>query len=440
MIFEDMNPKKVQAIKKFLGDKKALIADDKKTTRTTLKKILTKFGVKVQHIFIADNNSDASEIINDLKIDIVFAGYNVGSEKGIDLLNTHMNVFPNRQRAIFSLISGPNSIASSCLILDTEADDYIAEPFTTKSIADSFLKIVERKITSSPFLNAYHKTKELIFLNELDTARKIIEPLKLGQNHLDEIYYLEARVFQEEGNTEEALKLFEMALEVNDSHYLSLKSLVEEYSNLKMWKNAYTHTIKLLNNYPINPENLPELIRLSIANQQYEDLIKYAEFFSGLEVQSPCLKTNIAASLVICSNYFMKNKERDKGVKTLLEAVKHSSGKFSILEKIISIFIEYKEVKLAYDILNQFEPLHGENPSYRNLEIQIDYCNKDIKSVLKKGIPLAESGAANIEVYEVVILSSIQAQRKTNSIIHLIDKAAAKFPERSKYFQSMYKE
>ncbi len=440
MIFEDMKPKKVEAIKKFLADKKVLVVDEKKTTRTTLKKIFTEFGVKVQHIFIADNNSDAVEIINDLKIDIVFADYQVGNEEGIDLLSTHMAIFPNRQRAIFTLISGPNSIASSSLILDTEADDYIAEPFTSKSISESFLKILERKITSSPFLNAYHKTKELIYLNEFETARKIIEPLKQGNNHLDEVYYLEGKIFLAEENTQEAIKLFEMALQENESHYLSLKTLAEEYSKLKKWKDAYTHTIKMLNHYPINPANLPELIRLSIANQQYEDLVKYAEFFSKLEVQSPCIKTNIAASLVICSRYFLKNKERDKGVKTLLEAVKHSSGKLAILEKIILLLIEFEEVKLAYDILNQFDSVHGENPSYRNLEIQIDYCNRDIQSVLKKGIPLAESGVANIDVYEVVILSSIKAQRKANSIMHLIDKAIAKFPESSKHFQSMYKE
>lgn len=440
MIFEEMNPKKVEAIKKFLGDKKALIIDDKKTTRSTLKKILTTFGVKIQHIFIADNNSDACEIINDLKIDIVFAGYNIGEYKGIDLLTTHMNVFPNRQRAMFSLISGPNSIASSSLILDTEADDYIAEPFTTKSLSESFLKIVERKMASSPFLNAYHKIKELIVLNDFENARKLLEPLKKGDHHLDEVYYLEARVFQEEGNTEEALRLFESSLEINSTHYLSLKCLAEEYSNIKMWKKAYAHTVNLLNNYPINPERLPELIRLSIANQQYEDLIKYAKFFSELEVQSPCIKTNIAASLVICSRYFFRNNEKEKGRNTLLEAVKHSSGKLSILENIISISIENKEVKLAYDVLNQFEPIHGDSAVFKNLEIQIDYCNKDIKNVLKKGIPLAESGAANIQVYEVVILSSIMAQRKTNSIIHLIDKAVAKFPESSKHFQSMYKE
>ncbi|PIK15009.1 hypothetical protein [Halobacteriovorax sp. JY17] len=440
MIFDDMNPKRVEAIQSYLENKKVLIAETKKTTRTTLKKILSTFGIKVQHIFIADNNSDACEIINDLKIDIVFAGFEVQDQKGIDILKTHLNIFPNRQDAIFSLISGPNSIASSCLILDTEADDYIAEPFTAKSIAESLLKTIERKMNATPFIKSYHSIKEAIFLNDLERAKKELAPLAEGFDNLDEIFYLDARIHQEEGNLEEALKLYEQSLEVNHAHYHSLKALAEEYSNIKMWKKAYTHTIKLLKHYPINPDNLPSLIRLSIANHQYEDLIKYAEFFRSLEVQSPSIKTNIAASLVICSKFFLRNGERQKGIKTLLEAVKCSSGKLSILENIISTFIEHKEVKLGFEVLRQFESLHGENPLYKSLEIEIDYCNKDINSVLKKGIPLAESGVANIKVYEAVILSSIKAQRKTNSIIHLIDKAVAKFPDSSKHFQSMFKE
>ncbi|ATH06999.1 hypothetical protein BIY24_03325 [Halobacteriovorax marinus] len=440
MIFEDMNPKKVELIKSYLENKKALIVDNKKTTRTTLKKIFTNFGIKVQHIFVADNNSDACEIINDLKIDIVFAGYEVQGQKGIDILKTHMNVFPNRQNSIFTLISGPNSVASSCLVLDTEADDYIAEPFTAKSLSESFLKTVERKMERSPFLNFYHAIKEAIFLNNLDRAKIILEPLKQKLDNLDEVFYLDARIHQEEGNIEEALKLFEQSLEVNHAHYLSLQALATEYSNLKMWKKAYDHTAKILKHYPINPDNLPELIRLSIANHQYEDLIKYAEFFRSLEVQSPSIKTNIAASLVICSKFFLRTGDRQKGIKTLLEAVKCSSGKLSIIENIIMTFIEYKEVKLGFDVLRQFESLHGDNPLYQSLEIQIDYCNQDINSVLKKGIPLAESGAASIQVFEAVILSSIKAQRKTNSIIHLIDKAVAKYPDSSKHFQSMYKE
>lgn len=440
MIFEDMNPKKVQLIKSYLESKKALIIDTKKTTRTTLKKIFTSFGIKAQHIFIADNNSDACEILNDLKIDIVFAAYEVQGQKGIDILNTHMNTSPNRQDAIFTLISGPNSIASSCLVLDTEADGYIAEPFTAKTISESFLKTIERKMKRSPFLNSYHKIKECIFLNDLASAKRLLEPLKLGVDDLDEVFYLEAKICQEEGDTESALKLYEQALEVNHTHYHALKALAETYSNIKMWKEAYKHTTKQLKHYPINPENLPELIRLSIANHQYEDLIKYAEFFRELEVKSDSVKTNIAASLVICSKFFLRTGEREKGIKTLLEAVKCSSGKLSIIENIINTFIEYKEVKLGYDILKKFESLHGDNPLYKSLEVEIDFCNQDINSVLQKGIPLAESGKASVKVYEAVILSSIKAQRKTNSIIHLIDKAVAKYPDSSKHFQSMYKE
>ena len=339
MIFEDMPPAKVEAIKTYLEDKSALIVETKKTTRTTLKKILSSFGVKIQKIFIADNIVDGSEMIKDLKIDIVFAGYEVQKSKGIDLLTSHLEVHPNRQNAIFSLVSGPNSIASSCLVLDTEADEYIAEPFTAKSLSESFLKAIERKMNKTPFLNAYHSIKEAIHLGDLNSAKNLLAPLSEGFDDLDEVFYLSARVAHAEGNLEEALKLYEQTLEVNHAHYHALKTLAQEYSNIKMWGKAYTHTIKLLKHYPINPDKLPELIRLSIANHQYEDLIKYAEFFRGLEVQSPAIKTNIAASLVICSKYFLRSGEREKGLKTLLEAVKSSSGKLSIIENIISTFI-----------------------------------------------------------------------------------------------------
>ncbi|OUR98529.1 hypothetical protein A9Q84_03710 [Halobacteriovorax marinus] len=439
MIFEDMDPKVVANINNFLGDKKALIVDARKTSKSTVKKMLVASGVKMSHIFNATSLSDARDIIIDLKIDIVITASEVQKEKGMKLIEDHQKVFPNRSAAIFILMSEANSPASACAILDTEIDDYLAEPFTAKSLAENFINIVQKKMETSNFLTFYHRVKEHIFLNKLDEAEDDLLQLMQIEDYLDETFYLEGLINKKHGDFEKSLLSFKKSVEVNPRHYLSLQELIDGHTKLKQYAKAYEFSFASLKNYPIDPEKLPNLIRLSLTNQKYEDLIRYAKFFSSLDEQCPATKTSIAASLVLCSKYFFNNDNRKQGIQTLLEAVKASSGKLSILHNIIETFIANKESKLAYEILNKFSPLHGKNPIFKLLEIEICFILEDVQTVLTKGIPLAESGHANKKVFEAVIVSSIKTDRKKSSIENLIDKAQTKFPDSIDYFSSLYK-
>jgi tetratricopeptide (TPR) repeat protein len=438
MILEDLPEKELSQIKNFYLNKKVLIIEEKKTSRGTIKRILTTFGVKVTNIDTVDNLSHAKEILSERKFDVVFCNSIFKEKDATFLVEDHVNKFPNRAKVLFVLISSPNSVAATCKILDSEIDDYIAEPFSSHSLTESLLKLTKRKMNNTKSYLEYHKAKSYLYLNDLENAELSIEELKKEKSYVDEALYLEGKLYCKHGDLETSLFFYEKVLKTNPKHYLSLKELINGYTQLKDFEKAYDYSKALLSVYPINPSNLPELIRLSLLNKKYEDLINYSKFFHSLEEKSPSIKTTIAASLVICGKFFFETDDRAQAIQTLLEAVKASSGKLSIIQNIVQILMNNEEVRIAYEVLMNFEPLHGHDISYQVLEIELCYLNNDSKTVLRKGLPLIQKGVIEKSLFTAVIKSSVKANRTEKNIQDLIDKANQHFPTSSDFFNSLF--
>ncbi|WP_127718126.1 hypothetical protein [Halobacteriovorax sp. HLS] len=439
MMLDQLPPNEQKAITDFFRNKTALIVEEKKTAKGTIKKMLISFGVHISKIETAESIKHAKSLIKAMKHDIVFCNEKISEVSAIDLIDLHSKLYPNRSNLLYALIGSPNSVASACKILDSEIDDYIAEPFSATSIAESFLKLTKRKMNTSVGYTQYHQAKAALSENDLDKAEQCIEILKEDFDYADEAYYLEGKLYLQHGDEQTSLLFFEKALEINFKHYSSLKELIKGYQVLGKNVEAYETTKKLLANYPINPSLLPDLIRLSLLNKQYDDLLNFSKFFQSLDEKSPSLRTNIAASLVICGKYYFESGNNTKAIQVLLEATKSSMGKLQIIQNIVQTLILNKEVKVARDILYKFEPLHANDENYQILEVELASYNNDNTTVSKKGLPLIQKGIVNKTLYQAVIKTSIQTNRKKDFINELIDTAIGHFPSDATLFKGLYK-
>lgn len=437
MSLDELPEKELVMIKNFYSNKRALIIEDKKTSRGTIKRILTSFGIKVTNIDKAETISNAKEMLLERRFEVVFCNSIIREKDATFLIDHHVETFSNRSKVLFVLVSSPNSVAATCKILDSEIDDYIAEPFSSNSLTDSLIRLTKRKMNNSKSYLEYHKAKSFLISGDLENAEKSIDILKTKSDYADEALYLEGKLYLKHGDLETSLLFFEKAIELNSKHYLSLKELIKGYRELKESEKAYDTSKLLLSNYPINPANLPDLIRLSLLNKKYEDLINYSTFFHSLEEKCPSIKTTIAASLVICGKFFFENDDNAQAIQTLLEAVKASSGKLSIIQNIVHILMKHGQVKIAYEVLMNFEPLHGNDKSYQILEIELCSLNNDVKTVLRKGLPLAQKGVVDRNLYIAVIKCSVKAKRNEQNISNLILMAIKHFPEDESYFNSL---
>ena len=439
MNFDQLSEQEQKQYTDFFSTKRALIIEDKKTARATIKKSIILFGVKVSNIETAETIKAAKSFIEGREFDLVFCNSEIKEQDATGLIDFHTKKVPNRAQVLYILISTPNSLASACKILDTDIDDYIAEPFSTTSFNESLLKLTKRKLNTSKGYLEYHKAKSDLYKNNLEEAESSIDYLKQDFDYADEAYYLEGKLYHQHGDKEIALLLFEKALEINNRHYPSLKLMIQGLTEIGKYEKAYEYTKKLLAHYPINPSQLPELIKLSLLNKQYDDLINYAKFFHNLEEKCPSIKQTIAASLVLCGKFFFESGDKSKAIQTLLEAVKASSGKLSILQNIIQTLMNNNELTVARDILQKFEPLHGQQHSFQVLEVELHSLNNDTKSVLSKGLPLTQKGIIDSSLYKAVIQGMIQDKRKKENIDELIENAIKYFPNDEAIFKNFYK-
>jgi tetratricopeptide (TPR) repeat protein len=439
MNLDQLPPNELLELKTFFKNKKALIIEDKKTARGTIKKSIIFFGVNVSNIETADSIEKATALLENNSFDLVFCNSEIKEKDATHLVDLHTKTNPNRAKVLYILISTPNSLASACKILDSDIDDYIAEPFSATSFNESLYKLTKRKMNKTKGYIEYHNAKACLYKNDLVEAEKSIDYLKEDFDYADEAYFLEGKLYLQHGDLETSLLLFEKALEINHKHYPSLKVLIKGLTELERYGEAYAVTKKLLEHYPINPSQLPELIKLSLLNKKYDDLMNYAKFFHNLEEKCPSIKTTIAASLVLCGKYFFDSGDKTKAIQTLLEAVKASSGKLSIIQNIVLTFMKYDELTIARDVLHKFEPLHGHQVSYQVLEVELHSLNNDTNSVLRKGLPLAQRGIVDKSLYTAVIKGMVKANKKQDIIEELVENAIKHFPKEESLFKSLYK-
>jgi len=118
---------------------KVLVVDDFQTIRNIMKSILKKLGLT--NIVEADNGSSALNVLQNHKIDLVFADCNMPGMSGIELLKA-VRADENLKHIPFIMVTAEAQKARILEAIKAGVSAYVIKPFTIDIIKDRLSKIM----------------------------------------------------------------------------------------------------------------------------------------------------------------------------------------------------------------------------------------------------------------------------------------------------------
>lgn len=139
----------------YAGYKKlhALIVDDFDSFRMTVSKMLQEMGVTA--IDTASNGAEALRLCRAKMYDLILCDHNLGrgrtGQQVLEELRYHKILDPT---AVFILISAESSRSMVMAAFDSEPDEYLAKPITTRSLQRRLDRLMSRRDKLAPFHRA----------------------------------------------------------------------------------------------------------------------------------------------------------------------------------------------------------------------------------------------------------------------------------------------
>lgn len=437
MSYFDPQDKKNKPVLDYFENKTWLIADSSAQTRASIKKALYMLGAKMNSMFDADNITDAESIIVTKKPNFVFGAHQVNGGLLTSLFKLHLKNVPNRLNAGFFLLAEETAVSDIAVALEYEMDGIVSLPYTGFTIVDTVLSGMTRKIYPSAYILKLEEARQLYLKEEQAKATDaFIAAIEL-HTHPYEAYFFLGQIYQDNNLLEKAKVAFEESLFHNSDYFRTLKHLGTLYYQTKDFKKAYEINFMMAKKYPILPEKIPELIRLSIINKKYEDINNYLKLFSEMKTTNTDTQVSLSAGLAVLGKYFVHNKETEKGVNALKAAYKFSNGKYEILDNIMNTFEECRSLEVLLELFDSTD-LSQWSDNVQGLYFHtLHLVSSDDAMVLSIGEQLLRKKIKNIHVYRGLIERGIKMHRKVGNIEGLVLEAIKNFPDRKEEFEKM---
>ncbi len=438
MSFFDPQDKKNKPILDYFENKIWLIVDNSAGTRSSVKKALTMIGAKQANMLDADNINDAVAMLTSKKINFVLGSYAVNGGFLTSLFSVHMKSMPNRLNAAFFLLAEEENVSDIALGLEYEMDGIVTLPYTGFTIIDTVLEGVTRKITPTPYTIKLEEGRQAFLLGNSDLATEHFSNALQMHTHPYEAFFYLGQIYQEKNLQDQARVAFEESLFHNSDYFRALKNLGTLYYQTKDYKKAYDINFLMAQKYPILPEKIPELIRLSIINKKYEDINNYLKLFSEMKTTDAATQVSLSAGLAVLGKYFINHNEKDKAIDALKAAYKFSNGKYEILDNIMKTMEEGQCMPVLLELFDSTDlSLWGENVQGLYFHT-LNHVSHDDAMVISVGEQLLRKKIKDIHIYRGLIERGIKMHRKIGNIEALVLEAIKTFPESKDEFEKMF--
>ncbi|MCK5312758.1 MAG: response regulator [Desulfobacteraceae bacterium] len=119
---------------------KVLVVDDFATMRRILKNILKQLGFK--NLVEADDGTTAWDILEEQKIDLVLADWNMPKMTGLELLKK-VRASENYAKVPFLMVTAEAQKQNVIEAVQAGVSNYVVKPFTAEAISDKLEKILK---------------------------------------------------------------------------------------------------------------------------------------------------------------------------------------------------------------------------------------------------------------------------------------------------------
>lgn len=437
MSFFDPTDKKNKPVLDYFENKTWLIVDSSASTRTSIKKSIAQIGAKMSNMIDADNLKDAQTAMQTKRPHFVIGANHVNGGDLSSLYSVHIQSKPNRLDAGFFIIAEEETISEIAVSLEYEMDGIVALPFTGFTIIDTVLAGTKHKINPSPYVTKLEEGRTAFLDNKLERASELLTNALELHEHPYEAYFFLGQIYNSYNLIERALVAFEESLFHNSDYFRALKKLSKLYFQTKDYKKAYDINFIMAQKYPILPEKIPELIRLSIINKKYEDINSYLKVFKEMKSANAETQISLAAGLAVLGKYFINNNDSAKGIEALKTAFKFSNGKYEILNNLMKTLEECQRLNIMLELFESTDlELWPDNVQALYFHT-LHRLSSDNALVIALGEQILRNKVKDPSIYVGLIERSINMHRKIGTIESLVLEACRYFPERKNEFEQL---
>jgi CheY-like chemotaxis protein len=431
-----------EIFQKFIETRKILIADSSSTQRSSLGNILSGLGARGNLIKVASSYEDAMNEMESHKPNIVIVDYDLGQRCGLDLLQHHRANNPDSQKSLFILVTGNNSQSAVARAAEEDVDAYLLKPYTANTLRAQIMKTALTKINPSQYTSKINQGKELMKEGELDKAVECFkEAVKLEQSPVLAFYYI-GYVNQVKKALEAAEGSYEKGLEINKIHYKCMVGLFDLFSNQKRYEDAYDVAKKISQYFPANPQRLTQVLKLAIFTQSYDDVEKYYQVFTKIDVRNEEVIRYVCAALVVCGKYYLQKKVPSRALELFNKAAVTGAGRGKTLGEIITALVEFRMAKEAEAYLARFPADQQSGGTYQGLRllIQDELAPAGAGGVIiAQGRDLIAKGVRDPLLHEVMIRRSLKESLR-DAAESLLAEAIKNWPEKKAKFDQVFQE
>ena len=422
----------------FLSRRKALIFDYASGARTTVRKLLTTHGMPAKNISSADSYEEALEKLATLKPQIAFIDYELkAGQNGLDFFKAFKALHPNRVETLFFLISEKGSDSLASRIAEEEVDSLVVRPFTYVSFEELFLEIVVTKIKPTDYLKIIEEGKTLLAANKAQEALTLFAKAKTLDPKPGLACYHEGMAYKALNQLDKMRACFEEGLETDPIHYKCLFGLFDLLMEAKDHKAAYAIGAKINQNHPINPNRIPDFVRLSVVNKYYDDILNYYQIFATLDESDANIALYIAAGLVICAKALLKSGNVKDALNALTKAETVCQKKPSVLKEILLTLFSGEQFDEAERRLSKYPDEVKNAPEILVAELTALEKRAQPAQILQRCLDVIKQGVKQFQIYDIAIKQSVTLKRGKSTIEELIQDAGAAFPDKTNHFQNL---
>lgn len=435
----DPKDKNNKYILEYFEPKHWLIIESSSSSRVSIKKTLTQIGAQMSNMIDADNIVDAEKLMVEKKPHFIITNKIVSGMSSLSLFNLHLKTNPNRIKAGFFVITEENSLAEVAWALEYEMEGIISLPLNGATVIRTVLEGVKRKINPTQYTTKLEEGRTIYIDDQLDKALELIRNAVQLDEHPYESYSLIGEIYTKKKLTKEAITSFEESVKHNSKFFKSLNRLSYLYYQEKDFKKSYDMNLLMVQRFPVSPERIPDLIRLSIINKKYEDILNYFKLFQGIQNPSIEMQNYLSAALAILGKYFVSTHDTERAVEALRDAFKFSNGKYEILKSVTLSFQKLNKANILYDMYDKIDidlwPKEVQGLYFYAMHLS----SQDDSRVIQIGEKLLKSNVLDPFIYRGIIERSIKMKRKTSYIEDMIFQANKHFPGISIEFEELLK-
>jgi tetratricopeptide (TPR) repeat protein len=428
-----------QDLKNYLKPMSVLLVTETATDRTAWKKLFSELGVVASNFHNCSIEEEAIELIKTKNIDILFCSYMLDGAECYPLLDAHIEKYPNRADSFCYMVSEKNSLAIAASAVECDVDGVLIKPYNQKDLQETVTNSLISSMNMSKRTRTYHKILCDIRTNNLDQALLSAETFIEERPESPNGYYLKGLTKRKLGELESAIEIWEIGLSKDDKHHKIICSIFDTYIELREFQRSYDVAEVLTASFPVNPTRIPNLIRSSLATENFHNLISFCEMIVGVDDDLSFVQKPIAAALAICGKKLLEN-INDKNLELIIKASQKAIALSPLQSAVYITSLKNLYELEKYELINEYiEKIPSDELTVEmlSLELEVQAHIHDPAKVFANAQSLVKINKATPSVYKILLKIGKQIGKSESQLEDIYFEGSKKFPDITNEFKSL---